>query len=775
MKKNILHRSCLVPLILMLMLPAVASAQAQGSGRIEGSVRDARTGAPLISANLFLRTTGRGTFSDREGAFRIPDLPVLEDVLVVSYMGYATREIPVRLAASEVRQLRIELESVTLEMRNVTVTAGRRPEAEFRSQKAVSVAGEEAITARPAGSTGDALRESPGVLVQKTTAGHGAPIIRGLIGQSVLLLYNGVRLNKPTFRLGGNQYLETIDAESLRRIEVVRGPGSVLYGSDALGGVVNLITAPPAFTEAGTLLRPRTHLRYTSADQGRSAHLGFEFSSPRFAAQAGVTGRKVGNLNPGGVIPVHDPTGYSELSGHLISAYRISDAQTLRLDLVKVTQDKVPRFDQYITGEYELYLYDPQDRFLGMVEYTHQQPTPWLNRLEWNISVQREHEGRPQRTTGSTTLRVDDDLINSIGTFLQATSIVAERHTLRWGLEFYYDRVFAGRVDIKPDTSIAKRGSYPDDSRFRQTGLFMSDDVLLGPATDLSVGLRWSDIWYRAPLEDPWGTFEDRFGALTGNLGISHRLRPWLNLVASASTGFRAPNFNDTVVLKTSNNGVDAPSPGLLAETTTNYELGAKIEWDGSDLETFLFYTALGDIIDRRAGTYLGESWIDLNENGLEDPGEQINVKANIGKGYITGVEVQGRFRLGEAWSLRGNAFYTYGQATTADEPMSRIPPLMGLLGLQWRREATTAEVFVRAGGFQHRLSARDVDDTRIDAGGTPGWSDWNLRAGRDLGGVRVDVTFGNIFDHAYKEHGSGVYNPGRNLVLSLSWTGGGR
>jgi len=410
-----------------------------------------------------------------------------------------------------------------------------------------------------------------------------------------------------------------------------------------------------------------------------------------------------------------------------------------------------------------------------MLEYTHQQPTPWLNRLEWNLSVQREHEGRPQRTTGSTTLRIEDDIINSVGTFLQATSIVADRHTLRWGLEFYYDRVFSGRVDVKPDTSIVKRGAYPDDSRFRQTGLFVSDDVLLGSATDLSVGLRWSDIWYRAPLEDPWGTFEDRLGDLTGNLGISHRLRPWLNLVASASSGFRAPNFNDTVVLKVSNNGVDAPSPGLLAETTTNYELGAKMEWDGSDLETFLFYTALGDIIDRRAGTYQGQSWIDLDDDGIEDPGEQINVKANIGKGYITGVEVQGRFRLGGSWSLRGNAFYTYGQATTADEPMSRIPPLMGLLGLQWRQEATTAEVFVRAGGYQHRLSARDEDDTRIDAGGTPGWSDWNLRAGRDLGGLRINLTFGNIFDHAYKEHGSGVYNPGRHMVLSLSWTGGGR
>ena len=107
----------------------------------------------------------------------------------------------------------------------------------------------------------------------------------------------------------------------------------------------------------------------------------------------------------------------------------------------------------------------------------------------------------------------------------------------------------------------------------------------------------------------------------------------------------------------------------------------------------------------------------------------------------------------------------------TSGEPMSRIPPLMGLAGIEWNRNGTTLELYVRAASDQRRLSARDIDDTRIDPGGTPGWSDWNLRGRRYFGSFDLSVTLGNLFDHAYKEHGSGVYNPGRHIVIAVGWT----
>ena len=764
------HLARLLPIILTLLLAAPPSARAQTNGAIAGMVTDAITGAPLPATNIFLRDSGRGAFADREGRFVIPDLPALTDVLVVSRIGYRTGEHTIELRAGERLEIEIRLEPHTIDMGRVTVTADRRIEAEHRSHKPIGLTEEETIENRSASSTADALREATGVLVQKTTAGHGAPIIRGLIGKDILLLYNGVRLNKPIFREGGNQYLNTIDAEALTRMEVVRGPGSVLYGSDAVGGMVNLISRPPAFTDGRVQWRPRLHTRYTSGDDGRSLHLGLERAGPSFAATVGATVRSVGDLKPGGVIAPHHPTGYDETSGYLIGAWRLSDRQTLRFDVLNTLQRRVPRYDQYASGSYETYLYEPQRRFLGMIAYSHHQPAPWLNNLEINISFQREHEGRLKRKPGDDTLRHEDDLLTTFGTFLQATSLLANRHVVRWGVEYYHDNLASGRTDITGEVREEKRGAYPDGSTFDQFGLFASDDLMLGHRTNLTLGLRYSLIGYSAPLEAPWGSFEDSFTNLTGNLGLSSQVGSGFILLANVSRGFRAPNFNDTVVLKSSQNWVDAPSPGLRAELSTNYEVGFKTEWNSSDIEGFVYYSAFDDLLARTDGTYDGQSWLDLDGDGLEDPEERIKVKANLGEAYIRGAELQGRFRLVDGLFLRGNVFYTYGQSTTLDEPMRRIPPLMGLAGVQWRGEGKSLEFFVRAAGAQDRLSAEDIDDTRIDPGGTPGWSDWNLRGSYDLGPWRLGLTFGNIFDHAYKEHGSGVYNPGRHLVVSIGY-----
>lgn len=757
---------------LLLMLPAPA--RAQQDARIEGVVLDAETREPLPAANVFLRDLGRGTFSDLEGSFRIPDLPPVEDVLVASFMGYRSWEREIRLRAGEVERVEILLQPQTLEMGDITVTASRRAESEFRTTKAVTVSGEETITRRPAGSTADALREEPGVLVQKTTAGHGTPIIRGHIGKDILLLYNGVRLNKPTFRPGGNQYMDTIDAETLSRIEVVRGPGSVLYGSDAIGGMVNMITRAPAFREdAGWT--PRLRTRYTSSDNGRALHAGIERYGPSFSARLGVTLREVGNLDPGGAIPVHDPTGYGEASGHAIMAWKLGENRTLRMDLLSVEQSEVPRYDQYASGSHEKYLYEPQRRFLGMAVYEHRRPLPWLDNLEFNVSWQQEHEGRIQRRTGSDQLRTDDDMLTTYGTFLQATSVIARRHALRWGVEFYHDLVESSRLITEPDTTYSTRGAYPDGSEFNQIGAFLSDDITLTSATDLTVGLRESRVWYSAPLEAPFGYTESAFDNLTGNIGVSHRLRPWMNIIGSLSRGFRAPNFNDTVVLKATNSGVDAPNPDLDPELSTNYEVGMKFEWDRNDIEAFAYYTDLSQLIVERPGTYQGLSFLDEDGDGVQDPGEPpIQQKFNAARAFIRGAEIQGRWHFLPAWRVRWNAFWTYGQNLTDDEPMRRIPPLMGLAGIAWEHGETTLELFVRAADEQRRLSSGDIDDSRIDPGGTPGWSDWNLRGRRDLGPVRLDVTLGNIFDHAYKEHGSGVFNPGRYVVLALTWDGPG-
>lgn len=753
-------------LTLLLCLPLAPASAAV----LKGLVRDGETHRPLPAANLSLGDTGTGTFADARGAFLIHQPGAIRDTLLVTHVGFAPRRVAIEVAAQDTLSLDLRLQPRTLELANVIVTASRRAESEVRVAQAVVVAGEEEIAARAGGSTADALREVPGVLVQKTTAGHGAPIIRGLIGKNVLLLYNGVRLNKPTFRPGGNQYMNTIDAESLRRVEVVRGPGSVLYGSDAIGGVVNMITMPPRFTTTGRQLAPQARLRFTSADQGLSLHAGLRAAGTQLATQLGLTLRRVDDLKPGGDLAKQVPTGYREWGIHSVSAYRPRPGHLLRMDLFALRQDDVPRFDQYESGRYQDYRYKPQERFLGMAQYSLRNGSPWMTSLEANLSWQWEHEGRWLQRSGSELLQRDDDRLHTGGCWVQGASALGNGHWLRWGAEYYGDLIQSSRRERVDAVEISVRPAFPDGSRSDALGIFLSDDIEIGRKLSLSLGLRRSWISLRAPLEAPYGRYSDRFDPWTGSFSLAHHPLANTTLFASVARGFRAPNFNDTVVLKTTSSGVDAPSPGLEPETSTNYELGLKWEAGNRELEAFVYRTEMRDLIVERPGSYLGLPFWDTDGDGIWDEHElPIEVKQNADRARIQGAEVQGWWQPLDEWRLRGNATYTHGQNLSDEVPMRRIPPLMGLAGLMWQRDERRVELFLRAAGEQIRLSPGDIDDPRIAEGGTRAWSDWNLRARDRWGRVAVSLAFTNLFDEGYREHGSGVANPGRGVVMMVS------
>ena len=175
-------------------------------------------------------------------------------------------------------------------------------------------------------------------------------------------------------------------------------------------------------------------------------------------------------------------------------------------------------------------------------------------------------------------------------------------------------------------------------------------------------------------------------------------------------------------------------------------------------------------MIDRKFGTYQGLSFYDDNGNGIEDEGEApIFQKYNAGKAYICGSELYVSKRINPSFLFDGNCFYTYGHNISADEPMSRIPPFMGKLGIRWYKKSNMwFETFIRFAGKQDRLSERDVLDTRIEEGGTPRYQTLNMRASIELSSFKINIMLDNILDKYYKEHGSGIYSPGRNVAISL-------
>jgi len=657
---------------------------------------------------------------------------------------------------------------------DITVTATRIEESVFHVPQSVSLIQSEEILEGNFRTTPESLQEAPGILVQETAYGHGSPFIRGLTGKHILILVDGIRFNNSTFRFGPNQYLNNIDPYIIERVEVMRGPASVLYGSDAIGGVINLITKRREDFSPEKDVDGMFTGRYGSADESKIGRIEVNGILRNLGFVGGMTYKDIGDLRGGADTGIQEHTGYQENDGDIKLQYRLSPEGELIAGYRSVHQSDVPRTDKFVYND-ESFVYDPQiwNAFFAAYDNTH--PGSLIQGLRVTISRNQEVEGLERRAFGSTTLRRYRDEVDSWGASLQANSLAGISHVLTYGAEYYNDNVDSSRRDINLSTGVStpRSGNFPDDSEYALAGVFIQDDIAATDRLTTIAGIRYSYARVEATLPSPFGRLEDSYRDWTGSLGFVYAMSEHLHGTASISQGFRAPNLDDTVVLeKVTNEGIDVPSPDLNPENSLNYEIGIKAEYPRYRGSLFYFYNDLHDLIERGPGTYNGQTFIDENSNGIEDPGEAVRQKFNVGRAYIQGAEAEGEYPFAGAWVLRANLSWIYGKDLENREPLSRIPPVMGLLGLRWNDSFKKywAEYYTRFAGRQDRLSARDLSDPRINPSGTAGWVTQNLRGGVDFRRWgRLSAAIENILDADYRIHGSGINASGLNLSASYS------
>jgi TonB-dependent heme/hemoglobin receptor len=653
-------------------------------------------------------------------------------------------------------------------MDDVVVTASRIEESVFEAPQAVSTVSRKVIIERNYRTTPEALVYEPGVMVQKTAYGQGSPFIRGLTGKYVLILVDGVRLNNSTFRFGPNQYLSTIDPETIDRIEVVRGPGSVLYGSDAFGGVINIITRKRHDFEQASNHQGGVNLVYGSADNEHTIRADGEGNLDSFGYWLGGGYRDFDDLEGGGDIGTQPYTGYNEYFANATLTYQPEKQR--RLDFISqfTSQNDVPRTDKFINSD-ESQVFDPQARGFLSLQWDDNYKSSLTDRLQASASYQLSHEALERQKFNSTTVKNYDDRVHTLSLLLQADKALGYRNLLTYGFEFYYDYVESTRVDTVNGVSAETRGNFPDGSEYYMGGLYLQDIYDISDTSTITAGIRYSAARAKATLQD-FGELDETYNDVTASLRWSGQVREDVRIFAGIAQGFRAPNLDDLVVLKSTNEGEDVPSPDLDSEQSINYELGTKLngsQWQGTLVG---FYSDYTNLIDRRPGTYNGLDFIDDNGNGVQDPGEDNVVqKFNVGDAYTYGVEIDGNVLLGTDYSIFGNASWMYGQNETDDEPLSRIPPPRIVLGLRWEKPGSPwwLEPLAEYTGEQDRLSSRDESDPRIPEGCTPSYALLNVLGGWGGRNQRVDVAFNNITDEEYKVHGSGVYGPGREIKIS--------
>jgi hemoglobin/transferrin/lactoferrin receptor protein len=574
---------------------------AAAANRVEGTVIDPQ-GAPMAGAVIMI-VTAQGTVlhetvSDSKGNFEIGDLAPGTYALKIraSHFKTASIQIEPEKKSSEPFRIGMELAGSTSE---ITVTAVRgNVQNALTANQLVAVRDRDYLSQLPLPTLGNALENSPGIIVQQTTYGQSSPYLRGLTGYQTLLLLDGIRFNTSIFRSGPNQYITFVSPSQVERIEAVLGPTSAAFGSDSMGGTINLLTSEPTFITGNG--QSRFHGEFNamaaSADASGVSDARMSFGTPRISWLLGGTMRRLNNIRTGEGLDSRNAfhrylgmplegvknllgarmkdTGFSQYGADTKLLLHPGKSHSLTLQYLYGGIRGERSYRDQLGGPGRLQSrYFPQDLNFGYIRYEKQQLSI-LDSLTATFSINSQRDGsikQNQRVTDSIT--TDYSRISAYGYSLQATSHLGSRNALVFGGETYDEQIASTRYALDPvqSTVVQQRAQYPNDTRYVNSGFFAQDtsDLVRGKLK-ASLGVRYTDVhvWTYANanrnqagqllgVSDSTQNFHD----VTFNSGLAWQVSSFANLNFLAGRGFRAPNVTDMASMGLiTQGGYDVPS-----------------------------------------------------------------------------------------------------------------------------------------------------------------------------------------------------------------------
>jgi iron complex outermembrane receptor protein/hemoglobin/transferrin/lactoferrin receptor protein len=696
------------------------------------------------------------------------------------------------------------------------ITVRGEPREEGTETRARSRVTRSDIEERIPRSAPDALKFEPGVFVQQTSHGQGSPFIRGRYGTRVLILYDGIRLNNSTFRQGPNQYFFTLDAQTLRAIEVVRGGASTLYGTDALGGAILALPVVPEMPEPGVSFSwgPRARGQYHDADEGvtlrgqTSATVGEHFSvivGGGYASAGSL--RSAGSVrNPanGGLpeVPRFEAdrvtqlgTGYRIATGDIATRYWLSRNLSLVAAANVFRQYDTPRTDQcppafgllgdctMIEEQFRTLAYVGLDGDLGAA----------ARRSRIRLSFQRQHERRVRTRPISSVENGGRDNVDTLGLsawFESDPVLLGRASTLRvhWGGDVYHDALGSSAWTRFTDTGrlfTYQRGQYLQGSSYLTGGGFARGEIEVAERITINLGGRTGFTRGVAPVDPESGAiaFDRTWLAAAGEARTSFRVLPWLTLTGGVDRSFRAPNLDDLTSRQQTGPGFQIDNRDVGPESQITTEMGVVADTRPLRAELWAYRSVLYDGLDRVARS-IAECPAGPSSEACASSWSRFQIVNAPAPSLIHGVEAALRFRPLEFFRLQATFAWTHGEGPNLGGavpwgqypdrnpriPLSRIAPTNGTLETRWSFLGSFyAGWALRWALEQNRLSVADRADYRIPNGGTPGFAIFDLRAGyRFRRTLIVNLVLENLMNRPYRVHGSGINGAGRAISVGV-------
>jgi hemoglobin/transferrin/lactoferrin receptor protein len=676
--------------------------------------------------------------------------------------------------------------------------------------------------------TADILTASGQVFVQKSQAGGGSPVVRGFEASRVLLMVDGVRMNSAIFRAGHLQNIITVDNMILDRVEIIYGPSSTLFGSDALGGVVNLFTKQPQLFKSNLVSKKaqwKTNgnlvYRFGNGQNEQRQHIDLNIANNRWAFLTSVTKSNFGDMRQGNkrlaaypdfgkrlfyvarenntdiikdnsaFVNIQKLSGYNQIdllqkvlfkpndnTEHLLNVQVSNSSDINRYDRLTETSNGLPIFSEWYYG--------PQVRNMIGYKLTKSNLNGYFQKLTTNINYQHLEESRITRRFKSNNKDYRFEAVDIFGLNMDLLH-QGKSSTLNIGVESYYNDVSstAYRNNIATNLRSAITTRYSDGpTNMSNYALYAQHTQFLKGNWVLNSGLRLNNVQLNANFIDtalmrfPFTEANQNNTALTGNLGMAYNGADGLRVSFGASSGFRAPNVDDlTKVFDTRTGYVVVPNKDLKPEYTYNAELNVSKTTSTYSIGFSLFHTWFRNALVVDKFKWNNESSI-LYQGIMSD----VYATQNKAKAIVYGFNVNGSANLSPNTTLA--ATYTYTKGNYADRkldglntalPLDHIPPTYGRVGLKHDIKKFTAELFTLFNGWKriedYNLNGED-NEIYATKDGMPAWQIWNINTNYQLT-KKLNFSFQieNIADLNYRYFASGISALGRNYLVQARYS----
>ena len=784
---------------------------------------------PIENVTIYNDSNNSYVHTNKNG---IADLSVFKnsDILFFNHLSYFEYEILKRELA--VVEFVIYLTRKAEMLDEIVLSASKGAEKRSRIAEQVAITSKEEIKKIAPQTSADLLANLPGVRVQKSQFGGGSPVLRGMEANRVLLVVDGVRMNNAIYRMGHLHNSISVSPNILDRTEVIFGPSSVVYGSDALGGVIHYYTKTPKVSSKNKV-NTQLYSRYSSVNNEFTSQGNIELRRKKWASFTSVSYSNFGDLKMGnnrnhgfddwGKVTqysnntdsyysdtplvnsnnlIQKNTGHNQLDILQKIAVPLSEQSDLMFNIQYSESSNINRFDaltEYSDTELKWaeWYYGPQKRLLISSQLKINPDKSWLENGTITAAFQNIEESRIQRKYNSLdrSYRNENvDVFSLNGDFFVPLT-KGDNRILSYGFETTYNKVnsnaYGKTLDVYNNTIVGFTDDYTVQSRYPDGGssytslaTYVNYRQDINKKTTLNTGARIVNTNLKATwIDDTFITLPDfdislNNAAVTATLGFAYKPSENWQLNSVVSSGFRSPNIDDVGKIREKSGNVTVPNIHLKPEYAYNFETGILKYFNNRKFNAGLniYYTLLNNYITR--------DYFEINNSPtiLYD-GEEGTVLANVNKdnAYIAGSTFSLKGNINETWNTKGSVTYTKGKTYDTKLPLSSIPPLFGNLEIGFEKDRFQANLNWR---FNAKKRLEDynliegidnLEQTPYNAltdsyYGNPKWNTFSIHSNYKISNsFTLFLNIDNIFNNHYKEFASSISAPGRNISISAN------